>query len=141
MNEASQLPPRPLPAPEYPAYWHALREHRLVAQRCSACGTLRHYPRPLCGSCHSFDYDWAELSGRGTVYSWTVCHHPFHLAFKREAPYTMLTVTLEEGVRLQAPLCGGGSAVPAIGQAVTVGFVDCGDDLTLPCFHLDGATG
>ena len=59
--------PRPLATPANEPYWQGLREHRLVVQRCSACGKLRHYPRPMCDACYAMDYDWHEIAGRGSV--------------------------------------------------------------------------
>ena len=90
-------PPRPEPPPEHEPYWQGLREHRLMIQRCTACGTLRHYPRPVCPACYAMDYDWAEVAPRGTVHTWNVSHHPFHPGFKRAVPYATVTVDLEAG--------------------------------------------
>jgi len=57
-------------------WWQAAAEHRLVAQRCTACGQLRHPPAPVCPECRSEDSDWKELSGRGEVYTYTLVHRP-----------------------------------------------------------------
>ncbi len=128
-------PPRPEPALENRPYWGALTEHRLVLQRCTGCQRIRHYPRPVCDACFSMAYDWAEASGRGTVHTWAITHHPFHPGFKRQVPYTTVTVDLEEGVRLQAPFRGD-SALLKIGLAVVVDYEDVDANLTLPCFRL-----
>ena len=53
----------------------ARRARRLLIQRCTHCGKLRHYPRLLCGSCHSTVVEWIEASGRGAIHSWTVAQH------------------------------------------------------------------
>ncbi len=81
-----------------------------MLQSCGACGKVRHYPRPLCDACYSFDVRWIDAKGRGTVHSWTVTHHAFHPGFKADLPYVLVTVDLTEGVRMQAPLRG---ATPA----------------------------
>jgi uncharacterized protein len=116
-----------------PATWRA---HELRLQRCSGCGRVRHYPRPLCPHCASFDCDWVRASGRGTVHSWTVAHHAFHPGFKRDLPYAILTVDLAEGVRLAAPLAGPADTPLALGLPVLLDFVDATPELTLPCFRL-----
>lgn len=128
--------PRPQASPESAPYWAALREHRLLVQRCTRCGKLRHYPRPLCDACYAFDYDWLEASRRGTVHTWTVSHHAFDPAFKSALPYTTVTVDLTEGVRLQAPLRDGDPARLRPGLAVMIAFDDIDAELTLPCVRL-----
>lgn len=125
--------PRPEPGPDTAPYWAGMREHRLLVQRCSGCQKLRHYPRPLCDHCYSFDHEWVELSGRGRVHSWTVSHHPFHPGFKRETPYTTVTIDLEEGVRLHAPLVGADGVNVHVGMRVLVDYQDIDAELTLPC--------
>lgn len=85
-------------------YWEGTRRGALVVQRCGACGTLRHYPQVLCTGCYSDLFDWVDLSGRGTVHSWTISHHAFHPAFAQDVPYVLITVDLEEGVRAMGRL-------------------------------------
>jgi uncharacterized OB-fold protein len=139
MNDTYDLlpeKPRPQPAQENLAYWDGLREHRLLVQRCLSCNKLRHYPRPMCDSCYSMEYDWQEIDGRGTVHSWTVSHHPFHPGFKRELPYVTVTADLEAGLRLQAPLVGGDSSSLRLGLPVVVEYTDVDEALSLPCLRL-----
>ena len=71
-------PPRPRPAiTQDNAFWfEGAREHKLLIQRCTSCGTLRHPPLPACGTCGSFEWDTVEASGRGTLYSFVVVHYP-----------------------------------------------------------------
>ena len=38
--------------------------------------SLRHPPRPMCGACQSTEWDSVPAKGGGTVYSYTVLHHP-----------------------------------------------------------------
>ena len=85
------------------------------------------------------DVTWIDASGRGTVHSWTVAHHPFHQGFKGEVPYTLVTVDLDEGVRMQAQLkgrdgAGGEIGGLATGLAVEVRFETAKADLVLPYF-------
>lgn len=128
--------PVPEPTPESKAYWDGLNEGRLLLQSCAACGRVRHYPRPLCDACYSFDVRWIEASGRGAIHSWTVAHHAFHPAFKAELPYTLLTVDLDEGVRLQAPLRAADPLALRIGMPVRIAFERVSEELTLPAFVL-----
>jgi uncharacterized OB-fold protein len=139
MSETMPAKPRPEPTPESRPYWEGLRKHRLVLQRCADCGKIRHYPRPLCDACHSFACDWVEASGSATVHSWMVAHHPFHPAFRAELPYTLVTADLAEGVRLVAPLRGAGPEALRPGMALTIGYEDQDEELTLPILRLASA--
>ena len=127
--------PAPEPTAESQAYWDGLKAHRLLFQICAKCQTPRHYPRPICGKCFSFEYDWLEATGQGQVYSWTVNHHAFHQAFKSETPFITATVDMEEGVRMQAPLNIQDPRLLSIGLAVRVIYDDVNKDLTLPRFR------
>jgi uncharacterized OB-fold protein len=81
------------------------------------------------------EHDWRPASGLGTVHSWTVCHHPFHIGFKSDSPYTLLTVDLAEGVRAMAPLRGLPPEALRLGLPVALGFEQQGEGLVLPVFR------
>jgi uncharacterized OB-fold protein len=127
--------PVPEPTRDTRPYWEALREGRLVIQQCAACGRLRHYPRPVCDACYSMDVAWREVSGRGSLHSWTVAHHPFHPAFKDDLPYVLATVDLAEGVRMVAQLRGVAPGEMAIGLPLEVVPEPVTSELTLPVFR------
>lgn len=131
--ESTYAKPLPEPSPDTAPYWAALREGRLDLQACADCGKIRHYPRPVCPHCYSMNAKWVPSSGRGKVHSWTIAHHPFHPGFKGELPYTLVTVDLEEGVRMQAQFRGPADSL-AIGKPVVVAFEIATRDLTLPVF-------
>jgi hypothetical protein len=124
----------PTPTADTQPFWDGLNAHRLRLQRCADCGKLRHYPRPVCDACFSMQADWIDASGRGRVHSWTVTHHAFHPAFKAELPYALVTVDLDEGVRMQAQLRGLDGAALRIDLPVQVAFEPAGDGVTLPVF-------
>ena len=112
-------------------------EGRLLLQQCGRCGRLRHYPRPLCDACFSFDVQWIEASGRGAVHSWTIAHHAFNPGFKDELPYVLVTVDLAEGVRMLAPLRGVEDQHLKVGLPVRISFERATAELTLPAFVRD----
>ena len=68
------LPPAPGPADQW--FWDGVNDEQLLIQRCANCGKLRHPPAPMCGDCHSLEWNAEPVSGRGTVYTWIVSHHP-----------------------------------------------------------------
>jgi uncharacterized protein len=134
-KERRERPRRPRPALTHDnAFWfEGAREHKLLIQRCASCGKLRHPPRPMCGECRSLEWDTVEASGRGTVYSYVVNHHPQVPAF--DYPLAVGLVELEEGTRLVANVVGVEPADVHVGMPVEVEFVDHDPELTLPAFH------
>lgn len=126
---------RPRPAlNEDNAFWFAAaREHRLVIQRCAVCGVLRHPTGPMCGECRSTDWDTVDASGRGTVYTFVVNHHPKIDAF--DYPLIVAVIELEEGTRLIANMTGVEPADVHIGMPVELDWIDADPELTLPAFR------
>ena len=116
------------------AFWFEGAENgQLLIQRCAACASLRHPPGPACAACGSFDWDTLEASGRGTVYSFTVNHHPQVPAF--DYPLVVGLIELEEGVRLVANVIGVEPDDVEVGLPVRVEFTVFDDELTLPQFR------
>ena len=81
-------------------YWAGAERGQLVIQQCDRCGSLRHYPRILCDVCYSFDWTPYPASHLGTVFSWTVSHQVFDASVTSDVPYVLVTVTMEDGVRV-----------------------------------------
>ncbi|MFY1594618.1 bifunctional MaoC family dehydratase N-terminal/OB-fold nucleic acid binding domain-containing protein [Micromonospora sp. WMMD737] len=115
------------------AFWfEAAAQRRLVIQACTDCGTLRHPPGPICPSCHSYAWHEVEASGRGTVHSYVVSHHPKAPGY--DYPLTVVLVDLEEGTRLVADFVGNADEVE-IGMPVQVDWLAYDENLTLPRFR------
>lgn len=127
--------PRPKLERDTRGYWEALRSHRLVVQRCLECRTYRHHPRPMCPSCHSLAFEWAPVSGRGTVYSYAIVTQPLHPYWADRTPYSVVLVELEEGIRIVSNLVGCPNESIRIGMPVTVVFEDVSDEISLPMFE------
>ena len=127
----------PTVTPDTQCFWDGVREHELRIQRCAACGTLRHPPRPMCPHCNALAWDTIVSSGRGTVYSFVMPQHPPLPWF--EYPYVVVLVALEEGTRLVSNLCGIAPDEVTIGMPVEVFFEHFDDDLVLPQFRPAGA--
>lgn len=85
-------------------FWDSLRAHDVRVQRCSACGTYRYHPRELCARCQSRAAEWAPISGRGTVYSYTIVRRAPTPAYQACAPYAIVHVTMEEHFRMAATI-------------------------------------
>jgi hypothetical protein len=125
----------PTPTADTQPYWDGLNEGRLRLQCCADCGKLRHYPRPVCDACFSMNATWKDASGNGRVHSWTVTHHAFHPGWKADLPYTLVTVDLDEGVRMQAQLRRLDASELRIGLPVRVAYEKATEGLMLPVFE------
>ncbi|HJW70598.1 MAG TPA: OB-fold domain-containing protein [Candidatus Binatia bacterium] len=104
----STFTPRFTPNPDglSAEFYAHLAAGELRLQCCDACGRWRHPPRLLCGACGSDRWAWRQVSGRGTVYTWTVTHQALLPAFADDLPYAVVVVELEEGPRLVTAVRG-----------------------------------
>ena len=116
-------------------FWQGLSEEKLLAQKCTPCGTRFFPPRPVCPSCLGNDLDWVELSGRGTLHSWT----KVHLASPEfDTPFFLGLVDLEDGIgRITARIPDADPARLIIGMPVRIGYARLADDFTLYSIALD----
>jgi uncharacterized OB-fold protein len=137
MSSATVPRPVPTPSPHSAPFWTAAREHRLVIQHCTRCGTLQHYPRPWCTTCMSEELDWVESPGRGTVYSFTVVRRTGHLAFVGQVPYVYALVDLDEGPRFTTNVVGCPVDDVDIGMRVRACFEDVDDTTSVILFEPD----
>ncbi len=117
--------PRPAIGPDNEFFWEGVERGELLFQRCANCGRFRHPARPMCPHCHSLEWEAVPSTGRGSVFSFTVAHHPPMEGF--EVPYVVVLVDLEEGVRLIADLVGDDATDVYVGMPVEVTFVEAED--------------
>lgn len=78
---------------------------------------------------------WVDVSGRGTVYSYTVIRQNFSRAFRALLPYVVALVDLDEGPRLMTNIVGCDPGAVRIGLPVRVRFEPVSDEAWLPCFE------
>lgn len=105
----------PVPNAETARFWSACNERRLMVKRCSACGKAHYYPRALCPHCFSVETEWEEVSGRGSIYAFSVMR-------RTETPFALALVTLDEGPTIMTNIIGCDADDIAIGRRVTVTF-------------------
>ena len=135
---------------EYKGYFDAASEHKLVVKKCQDCGMLRGEPGPGCPWCTSLKWEWQEVSGKGTIYSYQIVAHSIIPGFRDWVPYAIVLVELDEqsgnptpddGLRITANLLNDNMEPEAeenvaIGKRVEVAFLDTDDGLSLPQFKL-----
>ncbi len=106
------------------------RSGRLVLQRCTGCATVQHPPEELCHRCQGRSFEEAQSEGRGTVYSYTVVHHPPHPKLSDAVPYTVVLVRLDDhpAVRITGNLVGVAPEAVSIGLPVRAFWDEIDDE-------------
>lgn len=115
-------------------FWTHLSEGTLHLATCETCGKAHHPPGPICPHCRSFDIGWKPASGKATLGSFAVAHHPVHPLLADQVPYTITLVDLEEGVRMVSGIPKGMEADLRVGMALRCEVVKIDQDLSLPYF-------
>lgn len=129
--------PSPHPTLDDAPFWQACQEQRLVIRHCDQCDRFFHPPLPTCPRCGSTRLGWRPVSGRGTVYSYTVGHHAVHPALQGHGPYNVSVVLLDgaDDVRLVSNVIDAAPGELAIGLPVEVVFEPSGEGPLLPRFR------
>lgn len=83
-------------------YKATVAANHLCMQHCKQCGAWTHPARYFCPSCTSPDFSFDKVSGRATVYSYTVSHYSVDPLWKPLLPYVTIVAELEEGPRIVA---------------------------------------
>jgi uncharacterized OB-fold protein len=134
-------PPLPHPDPLTQFFWDGVANHKLIILRCQQCGHYIHWPRPVCRFCLSLDLSPREMSGRGTLYSWTVALQPFQPWFADKIPYIVATIELDEepGLKMVSNMVDCTEDDLRIDLPVEVTFHELAPGFTLPLFRPAGA--
>ncbi|TSH93137.1 DNA-binding protein [Verticiella sediminum] len=122
---------RPLAAPLLDAatapFWQAAGEGRLTTRRCTGCGKLHWYPRPVCPFCQG-NTQWEALAGEGTIYSVSVTRKAGPI------PYAIAYVTLDEDITVLTNIVDCELDGLRIGQRVRVCFKPAQNGASIPMF-------
>jgi uncharacterized OB-fold protein len=127
-----------LPVPqitdENGAFWTGGRDGELLIIRCTSCGYWIHPPTPRCPHCLSDAVEPQAVSGRGTVYSYTINRQAWVPGL--EVPFVIAMVELDEqpGLRLMTNIVDCPTEEVEIGMPVEVAFVERGEAF-IPVFH------
>jgi uncharacterized OB-fold protein len=88
----------------------------------------------MCAECGSTELHWEVASGLGTVFTWTVTHHPFSPMLATELPYAVVIVQCAEGPRVLTTVTGLDVNDLRVGMAVAVRFVSLDGESTVAAF-------
>ena len=97
----------------------------IVYESCNACGKVTYFRRGFCPSCGATPVDVHSSRGHGTVYAATTVVRAPSPEWKAVAPYSLVLVDLDEGLRVMAH----GSPGLAIGERVRIGWLRLGERL------------
>lgn len=93
-------------------FWEAAQREQLVIPRCADCRAWNWYPEETCRACASGDLRWEPVSGRATLFTYSVVHRALFRAYASQAPYLTGLVALVEDPRVR----------------IATRFVDCSAD-------------
>lgn len=124
--------PRRSPVTE--AYWDACRDHELLIQACTDCGSYQFYPRTFCATCSSKEIGFVAASGHGTVLTWTVVRRAVSAAYAADVPYVIALIKLREGPVMMSKVIACEFELIHAGMAVEVSFEDWSEQVSMPVF-------
>jgi uncharacterized OB-fold protein len=123
--------PQPLHDTVSSGYWEACARGELLVQRCTSCGQLQHYPRVMCTQCAG-EPEWQQVSGRGTVHTFTIIRQNYAKPFRELLPYAVAMIELDEGPMLMSNVTDCDVDDMRIGMAVEVWFDSDGAEGAIP---------
>lgn len=137
LDDLASSPPLPQPDAISQFFWDGLSRQELHIQRCADCGRYIHYPKPACRYCLSTNLAGEPVSGRGTLYSWTLAVQAFHPFWTGRIPFLIATVELEEekGLMFASQLVDCVESDLRIGLPVEVVFESLTPELIVPFFR------
>ncbi len=120
-------------------FWDGCRAGELRMPRCR-CGEYVWYPKPRCPACRGAGIGWTRVSGRATLFTWTIVHRSFVPGHAARVPYVTALVELIEDpkLRLATFLTGCDGVTLRLGLPLRVDFEPIEHGVVLPVFRPDG---
>ncbi|BBY29079.1 Zn-ribbon domain-containing OB-fold protein [Mycolicibacterium sediminis] len=116
--------PMPVPTPTSQPFWDALAERRIRIQYSPSAGRYVFYPRVLAPGTLADDLEWREISGAGTLYTFTVSHRPVSPHFVDAVPQILAVVRWDEGPHFSTEIVNASPDDVRVGMAVRPVFTD-----------------
>ena len=130
MVDQSLQPPLPTPIDRTQPFWDALREHKVKIQYSASSDQWVFYPRSHAPLTLATDLEWREISGDGTLYTYTIARRPTALDFAGAEPQIIAVVELDEGPRLTSTLVNVEESAIRVGMRLRPVFEDVPDTET-----------
>ena len=135
--------PNSMPNPMVDAHtlpwWQAAAEQRLQVQVCDACGHGKLPPAPICSECRSTKLSLKDVTGKGSLYTYTIVHQP--VAMNQQLPFVIAIIELDcagacsNSVRMMSNLVGSPAADGDIGRGVEVAWETMSEEVSIPRFR------
>lgn len=116
--------PMPVKTPTTAPFWDALAERRVVIQYSPSAQSYVFYPRVRAPRTLADDLEWRQISGMGTLYTYTVARRPVGAHFAGAVPQLLAIVEWDEGPRFSTELVHVEPADITIGMRVRPVFCD-----------------
>ena len=121
-------------------FWEAALDGRLLGYRCANCGTFNLPPPPVCFNCRHKTFEWVELPGTGTIYTFTVVRHPLRPDLTEVVPYVSSLIELDgtqgAGGRMIANIVDCDPETVQVGGRVRISFEKVNETYAIPGFVL-----
>ncbi len=132
MSDDQLQPPMPTPIDRTQPFWDGLREGRVRIQYSPSSDQWVFYPRSHAPLTLADDLEWRDISGEGTLYTYTIARRPTAPDFAGQEPQIIAVVELDEGPRLTSTLVNVAETAITIGMRVRPVFDHISDaDTTL----------
>ena len=96
--------PMPVKTPPSAPFWDALAQHHIAIQYSPSSQAYVFYPRVRAPGTLADDLEWREISGMGTLYSYTVARRPVSPHFADAVPQLLAIVEWDEGPRFSTEM-------------------------------------
>lgn len=137
--------PNSMPAPMVDhhtlPFWEACGEQRLTVQRCTHCNHGQHPPAPICSECRNSDFEQVEVTGKGTLYTYTAVHQP--ITYEEKLPFIIAVVELDmsgtgcnNSVRMMTNIVDAEDSELHIEHPVELAWEKMSDMVSIPRFRL-----
>lgn len=119
-------------------FWRATAQHRLEIPKCGDCQTFRMPPSAFCPKCQSQTVEWVNVSGTGSVYSFTIIANPPFPEAADHVPYVPAIIELDDApnARIVSAVIDAPVTQIEIGSRVHLRWQDLPDGVSLPRFIL-----
>lgn len=116
--------PMPVKTPTSAPFWDALAQHTIRIQYSPSLGEYVFYPRVVAPRTLADDLEWRQISGLGTLYTYTIAERPVAPQFAADVPQLLAIVQWDEGPRISTEMVNVDPADLELGMRVKPVFMD-----------------
>ena len=114
-------------------FWEGCRDGKFLLHRCNHCNSY-YWPASRCVEHGDRDMAWVDVSGNGTIYTYTVLHHALTPSMRDKVPFAVAVIQLDEGPFYHSNIVDCGFDDVAVGMRVSVAMTEHENGLSIPVF-------